>query len=57
MEISNNEAFTDKIDSCLYLSDIENNDLLVNQLYSKERGVRVQYYDIQFDEMWTFVGN
>lgn len=41
----------------MYLSDIENNDLLVNQLYSKERGVRVQYYGIQLDEMWTFVGN
>jgi IS1 family transposase len=33
------------------------NDLLVDQLYSKERGVRVQYYGIQLDEMWTFVGN
>ena len=41
----------------MYLSDIENNDLLVNQLYGKERGVRVQYYGIQLDEMWTFVGN
>lgn len=57
IEISDNEVFTDKMDSCLYLSDIENNDLLVNQLYSKERGVRVQYYGIQLDEMWTFVGN
>ena len=36
---------------------MENNDLLVNQLYSKERGVRVQYYGIQLDEMWTFVSN
>ena len=40
-----------------YLPDIENNDLLINQLYSKERGVRVQYYGIQLDEMWTFAGN
>lgn len=39
------------------MTDIENNDLLVEQLYSKERGVRVQYYGIQLDEMWTFVGN
>jgi len=33
------------------------NDLLVEQLYSKERGARVLYYGIQLDEMWTFVGN
>ena len=33
------------------------NDVLVNELYSKERGVRVEYYGIQLDEMWTFVGN
>lgn len=29
--------------------DIENNDLLLNKLYSKERGVRVEYYGIQLD--------
>lgn len=29
----------------------------MNELYSKERGVRVEYYGIQLDEMWTFVGN
>jgi IS1 family transposase len=33
------------------------NDLLVDELYSKERGLRVEYYGIQLDEMWTFVGN
>jgi len=33
------------------------NDLLVDQLYSQERGVRVEYYGIQLDQMWTFVGN
>jgi IS1 family transposase len=36
---------------------IENNDLLINELYSKERGRRVEYFGIQLDEMWTFVGN
>lgn len=36
---------------------IENNDLLINELYSKERGLRVEYFGIQLDEMWTFVGN
>ena len=39
-----------------YLADIENNDLLLNELYSQERSARVEYYGIQLDEMWTFVG-
>lgn len=30
---------------------IENNDLLINELYSKERGLRVEYFGIQLDEM------
>ena len=33
------------------------NDLLVDELYSKERGVRVEFFGIQLDEMWTFVQN
>lgn len=36
---------------------LECNDLLVNELYSKERGGRVEFLGIQLDEMWTFVGN
>lgn len=36
---------------------LECNDLLVNELYSKERGRRVEFLGIQLDEMWTFVGN
>lgn len=39
------------------LSLIENNDLLINELYSKERGRRVEFFGIQLDEMWTFVQN
>jgi IS1 family transposase len=38
------------------LVDIENNDLLVTELYSKERCVRVEFYGIQLDELWSFVG-
>lgn len=37
--------------------DIEMNDLLVEDLYSKERGVRVLFFGVQLDEMWTFVQN
>ncbi len=33
------------------------NDLLVDELYSKERGIRVEFFGIQLDEMWTFVQN
>ena len=29
----------------------------MRELYSQERGVRVEYYGIQLDEMWSFVGN
>lgn len=55
--MSDNETLTEEVVYQNYLSDIETNDLLVNELYSKERGVRVEYYGIQLDEMWTFVGN
>lgn len=30
---------------------IENNDLLINKLYSKEKGRRVEYFGIPLDEM------
>ena len=33
------------------------NDLLIDELYSKERGRRVEFFGIQLDEMWTFVQN
>ena len=33
------------------------NELLVDELYSKERGVRVEFFGVQLDEMWTFVQN
>jgi len=36
-------------------ADIENNNLLINDLHSKERGHRVSILGIQLDEMWSFV--
>lgn len=33
------------------------NDVLVEEIYSKERGRRVEFFGIQLDEMWTFVQN
>ena len=32
------------------------NDLLMEELYEKERAGRVLVYGIQLDEMWSFVG-
>jgi len=29
----------------------------MDELYSKERGRRVEFFEIQLDELWTFVGN
>jgi len=33
------------------------NDLLVNELYEKERAARVEVFGVQLDEMWSFVQN
>ena len=43
------------LETASILTDIEMNDLLMNELYSKERGVRVEFFGIQLDEVWTFV--
>ena len=32
------------------------NDLIINEIYEKERGARVEVFGIQLDEMWSFVG-
>lgn len=37
-------------------SDEHSEDVLLNKLYSKERGARVEVFGIQLDEMWSFVG-
>ena len=57
MEVVDSEPFDDQEDGDSFLTLIENNDLLINELYSKERGRRVEFFGIQLDEMWTFVGN
>ena len=38
------------------VTELENNDLLLSELHSKERGARVALFGLQLDEMWTFVG-
>ena len=32
-------------------------DLLIEEIYAKERGARLQVFGIQLDEMWSFVQN
>ena len=57
MQVFDNELLEDIIEFDSVSHDIEINDLLVDELYSKERGVRVEFFGIQLDEMWTFVQN
>lgn len=42
---------------CQLLLEHETQDILISQLYEKERGARVEVFGIQLDEMWSFVGN
>ena len=39
------------------LAIAESSDILLTDLYSHERGARVEIIGIQLDEMWSFVGN
>ena len=38
------------------MADIEINDLLLDELYSKEHGRRVAFFGSQLEQMWSFVG-
>ena len=57
IEVFDNEVIEDILDFESVCFDIEMNDLLINELYSKERCARVEFFGIQLDEMWTFVQN
>lgn len=35
----------------------ESSDLLLDEVYGQERGVRVEVFGIQLDELWSFVQN
>lgn len=52
LEASGLEASGDFVESLLMG---EANDLLINDLYSKERAARVELFGVQLDEMWSFV--
>jgi insertion element IS1 protein InsB len=36
---------------------VPENDLLMQEVYTLERGLRVEFLGIQLDELWSFVGN
>jgi hypothetical protein len=55
--VSDNETLDSILEFESIPADIEINDLLVDELYSKERGARVLFFGIQLYEMWTFVQN
>lgn len=53
-----NEDITSDFSNTFYLESLDNvlhNEVLLDELYSKERGHRVEVIGIQLDEMWTFV--
>jgi insertion element IS1 protein InsB len=52
-----NEYFTSVIDEFIPLEIGIEGDLLVDKLYSEERGLRVEFLGIELDELWSFVGN
>ena len=54
-QVFDNESLDDILEFESVPADIEINDLLVEELYSKERGARVEFFGFQLDEMWTFV--
>jgi len=58
IEISEEEVAISEWDSTPldYEFDISN-DLLIKEVYAKERGARIQVFGIQLDEMWSFVQN
>lgn len=60
-EVVNNQALTNELlDDELLLDGIfegYQEDILLDELYGKERSARVECFGIQLDEMWSFVQN
>lgn len=57
VEIFDNEHFIDTMEGGEPLEIGVEGDLLMDNLYSQERGLRVEFLGIQLDELWSFVGN
>ena len=51
------DLFSEETEGLPPLADIETNDLLITELYSKERSHRVAFFGLQLDEMRNFVQN
>jgi len=58
IEISEDELDVSEWDSTPLDSEFDiSKDLLIKEVYAKERGARIQVFGIQLDEMWSFVQN
>jgi|GEM_PF-3544312 len=52
-----NELLIENIEPFEYTGIVPETDLLLCEVYEKERGLRIEFLGIQLDEMWTSVGN
>ena len=56
-QVSGILTIEDLEESEVYEADlIMENDLIMKEIYEKQRGARVAVFGIQLDEMWSFVG-
>ena len=55
LELLDEMAVLPELDFVDALAEGSNEELIVNELYSKERGRRVEVFGIELDEMWSFV--
>jgi IS1 family transposase len=57
LDIPENEILMDECGESELFEFVPDDDLLMREVYSRERGLRVEFLGIQLDEMWSFVGN
>jgi IS1 family transposase len=57
MEEFDNELLIDVSEVNEVLQVEIENDILMQEVYTQERGLRVEFLGIQLDELWSFVGN
>ena len=57
MEHTDNELIECGFEDDDFFQIVPENDLLMQEVYTKERGLRVEFLGIQLDELWSFVGD
>jgi len=55
LELLDEMAVLPELDFVDALAEGSHEELMINELYSKERGRRVEVWGIELDEMWSFV--